>query len=412
MNYRPRINENLLKDFSKLFKIIFLVGARQVGKSSLLAHLFPQNKVFVFDPIQDLFNVRKNPDLFLSDFKPPLILDEIQFAPELLPSLKRYADSSDDKGQYFLTGSQQLSILKSVSESLAGRVVIIPVTPMTPHEMYATFNKDQNWFLNYLKHPDTFFNATLKKIDSAVTRLEAILRGGMPGVIDLPTRALGAYFSSYVQTYVERDVRLLENIEDLSNFGRFIALISALTSQEINYSQLGRELGISSKTAERWLRLLVHTYQWAELQPFHMNAIKRLSLKPKGIITDTGLACYLQRISSPEALAASPMQGAFFESYCFNMIKGFCTALQVMPNFYHWRTLAGAEVDIIVEIDGVFYPIEVKSATTVSGNDVRGITAFRETYPHLRIAKGVVIYAGDECYHITQDVVAVPWNAE
>lgn len=412
MKFRPRINEDLLRDFSKLFKIIFLVGARQVGKSSLLANLFPQNKVFVFDPIQDLFNVRSNPDLFLSDFKPSLILDEIQFVPELLPSLKRYADSSDDKGQYFLTGSQQLSILKSVSESLAGRVVIIPVNPMTPHEMYSTFNKDQNWFLNYLKNPDTFFNAQLKKIDIGVTRLEAILRGGMPGIIDLPSGALGAYFSSYVQTYIERDVRYLENIKDLSTFGRFIALISALTSQEINYSQLGRELGISSKTAERWLRLLVHTYQWTELQPFHMNAIKRLSLKPKGIITDTGLACYLQRISSPEALAASPMQGAFFESYCFNMIKGFCTALQVMPNFYHWRTLAGAEVDIIVEIDGVFYPIEVKSATTVSKNDVRGLKAFRETYPNLRIAKGVVIYAGDECYHITEDVVAVPWNAE
>ena len=133
-----------------------------------------------------------------------------------------------------------------------------------------------------------------------------------------------------MQTYVERDVRLLENIEDLSKFGRFIALIAALTSQEINYSQLGRELGISPKTAERWLNLLIHTYQWTELQPFNMNSIKRLSLKPKGIFTDTGLACYLQRISSPEALSANPMHEAFFESYCFN-----------------WHTFAGAEVDIM-----------------------------------------------------------------
>lgn len=412
MNYKTRINEDLIKNFSKLFKIIFLVGARQVGKSSLLAHLFPQNKAFVFDPIQDLYNVRKNPDLFLRDFKPPIILDEIQFVPELLPSLKRYVDLSDDKGQYFLTGSQQLSILKSVSESLAGRVVIIPVGPMTPHEMYATFNKEQNWFLCYLKNPETFFNNQLTKITIKPTRIEAMWRGGMPGTIDLPNNAIIAYFSSYVQTYVERDVRLLENIEDLANFGRFIALIAALTSQEINYSQLGRELGISPKTAERWLRLLIHTYQWTELQPFHMNTIKRLSLKPKGIITDTGLACYLQRISSPEALAASPMQGAFFESYCFNMIKGFCAALQMMPNFYHWRTLAGAEVDIIVEIDGIFYPIEVKATTTVNKNDIRGIMAFRETYPQLRIAKGVVIYAGDECYRITEDVIAVPWNLQ
>jgi predicted AAA+ superfamily ATPase len=412
VNYKSRINEALIKDFSKLFKIIFLVGARQVGKSTLLAHLFPQNKGFVFDPIQDLFNVRKNPDLFLNDFKPPIILDEIQFVPELLPSLKRYVDLSDAKGQYFLTGSQQISILKSISESLAGRVVIIPMGPMTPHEMYATFNKEQNWFLQYLKNPDTFFNSQLTKITIKPTRIEAMWRGGMPGTIDLPNNAITAYFSSYVQTYVERDVRLLEKIEDLSNFGRFIALVAALTSQEVNYSQLGRELSISPKTAERWLRLLIHTYQWTELQPFHMNTIKRLSLKPKGIITDTGLACYLQRISSPEALAASPMQGAFFESYCFNMIKGFCACLHMMPNFYHWRTLAGAEVDIIVEIDGVFYPIEVKAATSISKNDIRGIVAFKETYPHLRIAKGIVIYAGDECYHITEDTIAVPWNLQ
>lgn len=412
MHYKKRINEKLIKKFEKLFKIIFLVGARQVGKSSLLAHLFPENKVFVFDPVQDIYNARKNPDLFLHDFKPPLILDEIQFAPELLPSLKRYADLFEAKGQYFLTGSQQLSILKSVAESLAGRVVIIPVNPMTPHEMYATFDEEQNWFLNYLKNPETFFKNRLTKITMERTRIEAVWRGGMPGIIDLPNEALPTYFSSYVQTYVERDVRLLENIEDVSNFGRFISLIAALTSQEINYSQLGRELVITPKTAERWLRLLMHTYQWTELQPFHMNSIKRLSMKPKGIITDTGLGCYLQRISSPEALAASPMQGAFFESYCFNMIKGFCTALPMMPNFYHWRTLAGAEVDIIVELDGIFYPIKVKAATTISKHDIRGITAFKETYPQLRIANGIVIYAGDESYRVTETIIAVPWNLQ
>lgn len=410
MNYKRRIYEDSIKKFSKLFKIIFLVGARQVGKSSLLSHLFPKLKAFVFDPVQDLYNVRKNPDLFLKDFGAPLILDEIQFVPELLPPLKRYADLSQKKGQYFLTGSQQLSILKSVSESLAGRVAIIPIGSMTPHEMYDEFDAKKNWFLHYLKNPDTFFKKSFSKLNNMPSRLEAVWRGGMPGTIDLPNNALPVYFSSYVQTYVERDVRTLENIEDLSQFGTFLSLLAALTSQEINYSQLGREIGISPKTAQRWLRLLEHTYQWSELRPFHMNAIKRLALKPKGIITDTGLACYLQRISSPEALAASPMHGAFFESYCFNMLKGFCGALPMMPNFYHWRTLAGAEVDIIIEIDAQFYPIEIKSATTINKNDVRGIEAFRNTYPRLNIAKGIVIYAGNECYRVTEDIIAVPWN--
>ncbi len=412
MNYKKRIYEKLIKDAAKLFKIIFLVGARQVGKSSLFKHLFPNLKVFVFDPVQDMYNVRKDPDLFLKDFGTPLVLDEIQFVPEVLPSLKRFADNSDAKGQYFLTGSQQLSILKSVSESLAGRVVIIPIGPMTPQEMYDTFDEEKNWFLQYVKNPDSFFKNVDKKINNAPSRLEAIWRGGMPGIIELPNSALPLYFSSYVQTYVERDVRLLENIEDLAAFGTFLSLLSALTSQEINYSQLGREIGISPKTSQRWLQLLTFTYQWSELKPFHMNAIKRLSNKPKGIIADSGLACYLQRISSPEALAASPLFGAMFESYCFNMIKGFCGALPLMPNFYHWRTLAGAEVDIIVEFDGKFYPIEIKSATSISKHDVKGIQAFKETYPHLPIAKGIVIYSGDICYRVTEDIIAVPWDMQ
>ena len=146
-----------------------------------------------------------------------------------------------------MTGSQQLSILKSVSESLAGRVVIIPILPMTPHEMYSSFDIEKNWFLNYLKDPDTFFQQQFTTIKTEKTCLELIWRGVMPRTIELPINALPFYFSSYIQTYVERDVRLLENIDDLANFGRFIGLIAALTSQEINYSQLGRELNISPK---------------------------------------------------------------------------------------------------------------------------------------------------------------------
>lgn len=410
MVYKLRICENKIRELSKYFKVIFVVGARQVGKSSLLSHLFPNHKTFVFDPIQDLYNARKDPDLFLADFKPPLILDEIQFTPELLPSIKRLVDMSDNKGQYFLTGSQQLSILKSVSESLAGRVVIVPIGPMTPHEMYGTFDAEKNWFLRYLTHPTTFFSHSFSRFNHGTTSLNAVWRGGMPGIIELPDTFLPSYFSSYVQTYIERDIRTLENIQDLATFGQFVALLAALTSQEINYSQLGRELGIAPKTAERWLRLLVHTHQWIELPAFHMNSIKRLSSRPKGIITDTGLACYLQRITSSEALSASPMRGAFFESYCFAMIKGFCATLPSMPNFYHWRTHAGAEVDILVEIDGTFFPIEIKASTTLSAHDTRGIRSFKEAYPNLNIAPGIIIYTGTECYRIADDVIAIPWD--
>jgi predicted AAA+ superfamily ATPase len=410
VKYKKRIYEEKIFKISKLFKVIFLVGARQVGKSSLLQHLFPKIKNFVFDAVQDLYGARKNPDLFLEDFKAPLILDEVQFVPELLSSIKRTVDQVDQAGQYFLTGSQQISVLKTVSESMAGRVALIPIPGMTPQEMYSQFDSEKNWFLNYLKDPNNFYKNNLTRIENLPPRLEVIWRGGMPGIIDFDNESLGIYFSSYVQTYVERDVRLLENIQDLSEFGTFIALVAALTAQEINFAQLGREIGITPKTAQRWLQLLMHSYQWTELRAFSNNSIKRLAEKPKGIMTDTGLACYLQRISSPEALAVSPLQGAMFESYCFNMLKAFCGALNTMPNFYHWRTLAGAEVDIIVEIDGKLYPIEVKSTSNVTKADIKGLEAFFNTYPNLNVQNGIVIYAGKEVYRVKENIIAVPWD--
>jgi len=144
VEYKKRIYEEKILKISKLFKVIFLVGARQVGKSSLLQHLFPKIKNFVFDAVQDLYGARKNPDLFLEDFKSPLILDEVQFVPELLSSIKRKVDQVDQAGQYFLTGSQQISVLKTVSESMAGRVALIPILGMTPQEMYGEFDKEKN----------------------------------------------------------------------------------------------------------------------------------------------------------------------------------------------------------------------------------------------------------------------------
>lgn len=411
MNYKKRIFETHIKELSKAFKIVFLVGARQVGKSTLFAHLFPDVKTVVFDPVQDMYNARQDPDLFLRNFQSPLILDEVQYAPELLPALKRMVDQSDNKGQYFLTGSQQLSIMKSVSESLAGRVALVEIDPMTIHELYGSYSQSNNWLSKYLDDPYTLQKNFVGIIPNMPPLFEVLWRGGMPGTIELPQQLMGTYFSSYVQTYVERDVRLLENIQDVTTFGRFFALLGALTAQEMNHSQLGRDIGISPLTAQRWLQLLVHTYQWHEVMPYHGNAIKRISGKSKGFFTDTGMACYLQRISSPTALAASPILGAIFETFCFATIKALCGNLTSQPKMYHWRSIAGAEVDLLLELDGKLYPIEIKCKTQLTKHDARGIQAFAQTYQGQSIMPGIIMYAGSECYMVTDDVIAVPWNA-
>ncbi len=406
--YLARHIEKKVELLSQHFKVILVTGARQVGKSTMLSHIFPKLKNIIFDPVQDLYGARSDPDLFLQNFASPIILDEIQYAPELLPAIKRVVDQADKKGQYFLTGSQNLNVLKTVSESMAGRVGIIHLDGMTPYEKSQKTSLQEHWLYHYLKDPLSLIQQFTKGGD--VQLFEALWRGNLPGLLEFPNTLVPTYFSSYIQTYLERDVRLLENIKDLNEFDRFLGLSAALTAQEINYSQLGREIGISPHTAERWLALLQSTYQWRAVLPYSGNTIKRLTKKPKGYITDTGIACYLQRVSSPEALARHPLLGALFETFVVNLIFSLSNDLEMSPQFYHWRTGGRAEVDLILEKDGALYPVEIKCKTVLSKKDLSGIYAFKETYSSNNIMPALVIYAGKDCYQIDKDIIALPWH--
>ncbi|MDD5090505.1 MAG: DUF4143 domain-containing protein, partial [Candidatus Wallbacteria bacterium] len=197
----------------------------------------------------------------------------------------------------------------------------------------------------------------------------------------------------------------------LSGFSRFLGLAAALTSCEINYSQLGREAGINPTTAQRWLALLLRTYQWEEAGPYHGNTVKRLCGKPKGHFADTGIACFLQRVSSPEALAVSPLLGSMFESFMFHEIRCQASSMAPSPQFYHWRTAGGAEADLVLEWNGFLFPVEVKCKTHLDGNDLRGLKAFSDTYGRQKVKPALVVYAGKECYLADPNIVAVPWNA-
>ncbi|MBM3198110.1 MAG: ATP-binding protein [Chlamydiae bacterium] len=379
-------------------------GARQTGKSTLLTRIFPQAKAITFDPIQDLFEVRKDPDQFLQLFPSPLILDEVQFVPELLSSLKRKVDQTEQMGQYFLTGSQNFQVLSSLAESMAGRVAIFHLDPFSPLEMQG-LGEHKSWVVEYLRDPQAFFSSKHAFL-SLPSLPEFLLRGGYPRATILPMEQLETFFLSYIQTYVERDVRLLENIEDLRLFGDFLRLAATSTAQEINASQLGRELNISSQTARKWLNLLLYTYQWIEIPPYHGNTIKRISEKRKGYYKDTGIACHLMRLFSPESLVSSLKLGSIFETWSINhLIQEAGSA-----NAYHWRSHGGAEVDLLLERNGCFFPIEIKSKSRPGKADISGIKAFRETYPSLQIAPGIVFHAGEENYPIDIQTFAVSWK--
>jgi predicted AAA+ superfamily ATPase len=406
--YRQRLQEKKLCQLQKNFKTVLVVGARQVGKSTLLSHCFPNIKHITFDPLTDDFTARTDPVRFLNNFPPPLILDEIQYCPELLAPLKRYVDQSTQKGQYLLTGSQNFSVMKNAAESMAGRVVIMQLDAFTVDEIA---EESQNFLVTYLQTPDQLLKKFSHKLILKNSLYEMMWRGCMPEVLSLENNVVHDYLSSYVKTYIERDVRLLENIQNLSDFERFVRLTAALTAQEVNYTHLGRELGISRITATKWLDILKYSYQWIEIPAFDGNAIKRITRKTKGFLHDTGLACYLQYISLPDAVASHPKLGHLFENFIVSNLLKIANTLQTPPNAYHWRTQAGAEVDLILEQNGTLFPIEIKCKSQLTKHDARGLLAFKETYPTQNTAPGVIIYAGNECYQLTDHVFAIPWNA-
>ncbi|HNV72798.1 MAG TPA: DUF4143 domain-containing protein, partial [Candidatus Ozemobacteraceae bacterium] len=271
--------------------------------------------------------------------------------------------------------------------------------------------KNPGWIESYLKEPETFADRVTAGDSHDVNPARVLWRGILPGLLDMPDHEVNTFINGYLQTYVERDVRVLGEIRELGAFGTFIGILGGLTAQEINHSLLGREVGISPVTARKWLDLLMATFQWHELPGFSGNVLKRVSGKRKGHFADTGLACALQRLGSPEAVPVARFAGSLFESFVVNDIRGQLAALPSLPDLYHWRTSGGAEVDLILDYNGMLFPIEMKFTTRLSGNDQRGIRAFRDTYPRRNVAPGLIVYVGSEVRRVSDVATAIPWTA-
>lgn len=412
MNYKNRVSTDRLHKMVTKFPVVVVSGARQVGKSTLLQHAFPDWDCVVFDPSIDIENARQDPDLFLNNHPTPVILDEIQYAPELVSAIKRRVDRTGEPGQYVLTGSQQWSVLKTASESLAGRAVFLDLEGFCLSEIAQDIT-DNHWLARYLNNPEKFTaegKQNLSRLSLPHTLNETLWRGFYPDAVDLDLEWVGEFYRSYLRTYIERDVRLLENVSDWQQFGNFTRLAAALTAQEVNYSQLGRDIGVTPQTARRWLATLKGTFQWYEIPAYHGNTVKRISGKPKGFIADTGLACSLQMLSSPKALGGHPLLGSLFETAMIGEIRKLCATLSTKPLMHHWRSHGGAEVDLILERDGVLYPIEFKITTKPSRKSTRGFVAFRETYSQLKIAPGLVICSVEKAMNLNEQDMALPWD--
>ena len=408
--YVRRHLEGELREAFGWAKALLLVGARQVGKTTLLRHVFPELKVVTFDPVTDTMGARANPELFLETLKGSAILDEVQYVPELFPALKRRMDAAGSTGQYVLSGSQNPLLLKQVAESLAGRVAVYELEGYSVAERSGEGGAGMPWLARFLANGGRWEGVEPVSRESGEGLMEVLWKGGLPEAARMPERFAKRYMASYVRTYLERDARVAGNVSDLAALGRFLGLCAAMSGQEINRSQFGREAGVSPATAEKWLGVMRATFQWRESSPWKGNAIKRVTGKSKGYFADTGLMAHLLGISSPVALLASPQRGAVFETFVAGEIRKQLQGSGETVGAYHWRTNGGAEVDFVLERDGVLHPFEAKCTERLGAYDLRGIKAFRATYGDA-VGEGGVIYAGREVYRLDEQMLAIPWCA-
>jgi len=332
-------------------------GARQVGKTTLLKHFMENNQdiqyvTLDFPRVRQL--AKEDPELFLQQYSAPVIIDEIQYAPELLPFIKIKVDESGENGRFFLTGSQMFHMMNNVSESLAGRVGILSMYSMSRAEIEG---KNTVPFL-----PE---NITRYSSDDSISDIfDRILRGGMPRMVTDPELSPEDFYGSYMQTYLERDIRDLITIKDENKFLKFISCVAARTGQEVNLADIAKDVEIDRNTADGWLSVLVSSGIVILLRPYSGNTIKRIVKRPKLYFMDTGLACYLSMWNNARTLELSAMAGAMFENYVISeIVKGYVNqGIDIRSRFCYYRDNNGREIDLLILENGKIYPIEIKKS--------------------------------------------------
>lgn len=408
MQYKKRILEKKVEESFGYYPVVAVLGARQVGKSTMVENLFHKRvKTVVFDPVVDIGNAREDPDFFLQNNPAPLFLDEIQYAPELTSSMKRCVDREKVNGRYIISGSQNLAVLRSIAESLAGRVAVLNLYPMTRREILGEADTGASFLESWLHQEKIDFQKY--PVEAPLPVFPLIWRGGYPKIMEFPDHLVPGYWESYLQTYIERDVRLIANIGSLQTFGAFIGLLAAHSSQEINHAHLGRELGVDRKTVQAWTEIAQATFQWFSLPAFSRNPVNKIAGKHKGYFSDTGFLCYLQKIGSADAINNHPLKGSLFETYVVMEIIKIIQSWPLKPNLYHFRSYSGAEVDLVIELDGTLFPVEIKMKSNPSRNDTRGITAFRKCFSGENIGPGLIVCSVEQPRRLAERDYAVPW---
>ena len=402
--YRHREAEATLLSLMGQFKVVLVTGARQVGKTTMLQHVLPEDFRYVTldDPRAGVL-AREDPVLFFDANRLPVAVDEVQRVPELFQQVKFLVDQSPEMGRVVLTGSQTFQLMQGVSESLAGRVAILEMTGMSLRELTGCGGRGP-----YV--PSEVSDDGRCESPENLDLWATIHRGSMPRLMD-PSVSWDAFYTGYVRTYLERDVRDLITVKDEASFYHFLVACAARTGRLVNHSDLARDAGIDTKTAQSWLSVLQASGVVRLLRPFWSNATKRLTKTPKLYFTDTGLACHLLGWSSPETLRRGAMAGHVFETFVVGeVIKSYLNAGGDARNVHFYRDARQREIDLIIQEGRVLHPVEIKTSATVTREAAAGFSVLNDVGDY-DVGAGAVICQTREPYPVTDTVKAIPvWS--
>ncbi|MCC5830769.1 MAG: ATP-binding protein [Phycisphaeraceae bacterium] len=389
---------------SSQFPVLLLTGPRQVGKTTFLRHHQEANRQYVsLDDPSVRALAQDDPALFMQRYSAPVLIDEIQYAPQLLPLIKMEADRRRQAGLFWLTGSQQFQMMRGISETLAGRVAMVNLLGFSRRERYR-LKLEIEPFLPTAERMNARDDAM---IGPTVNPLyQDIWLGGMPALASGRIKDRELFHSSYLQTYLQRDVRDLAQVGDESAFLRFLRACAARTAQMLSLTDLARDADVAVNTAKKWLSILQASFQVHLLQPYHTNLSKRLVKTPKLYFLDTGLCAYLTAWSSAKSLEAGAMSGAIFETYVLTELLKSWWHRGRSPSLYYYRDKDQKEIDFVFVEDNTLYPVEVKKTASPSRDDVKAFSRLESLGLH--VGPGALVCLREEALPLSNAVQAIP----